>query len=533
MRKTRTFILITSLTLILYSCTVDGTNWDVNATAPVVETKLDLSNLIGDDNLSISTDSSVNIAIDVPLYTFNFDTLEHLPLAKSVFSYIWTYPTVNLSAGAGIPGLESSLDLDNNGITLSDFDIKKGKLRCTLKHTLNQPLIFRYYIPKMTKGGVMFEFKDTLPGATTPGDTVISIKEISVDAFQIDLSGNFGDDFNTLKAYTDVQTIAGGPTFTLTNGATIFKTESELVDLTPDYAQGYFGQYAVTQTNSVTTIKQLQMIQNGMIDIENINLQLTFHNTIGADVSFHPINISATNTRTNQTVALSHSSIGTTVNINRAIQNPSVLNPVTSSNYSFTITSANSNIENFIELLPDQFSLAADVGLNPYGNTGGYTDFFYFDYPAFIQMQLNMPLKLSATDLLLIDTIENPFANVEILNPISGGEFTVRVENKFPLASDLQLYLMDGSHTITDSLFANTLVAAAPVNANDRVVQPLTTELIVAVTAARIQQLKNASYIQLKANFNTVPSSSGRLQFYSDYYMIIKMIADIKFNIAL
>jgi len=92
---------------------------------------------------------------------------------------------------------------------------------------------------------------------------------------------------------------------------------------------------------------------------------------------------------------------------------------------------------------------------------------------------------------------------------------------------------MDGSYTITDSLFANTLVAAAPVNANDRVVQPLTTELIVAVTPARIQQLKNASYIQLKANFNTVPSSSGRLQFYSDYYMIIKMIADIKFNIAL
>jgi hypothetical protein len=533
MGKTKSFALLGFLTLYIYSCTIDGTNWDVNATAPVVETRLDLTNLIGDENLAIGTDSSVNIAIDVPLYTFNFDTLENLPLAKSVFAYIWTFPTVNLSAGAGIPGLESSLDLDNNGIKLSDFDIKKGKLRCTLKHTINQPLIFRYYIPKMTKNGVMFEFKDTLPGVTTPGDTVVEIKEIAVDDFKIDLSGNNGDDFNTLKAYTDVQTIVGGPTFSLVNGSTIFKTESELVELTPNYARGYFGQYYVNQTNSVTTIEQMQMIQGGLVDVENMNLKLTFHNTIGADVSFHPITIAATNTRTSQTVNLNHPTIGTTVNINRATENPSVLNPVTASQYSFTITSGNSNIENFIELLPDQFALSADVALNPFGNTGAYSDFFYFDFPAYIQMQLNMPLKLQATDLLLVDTIDNPFTGIDILDPITDGEFIVRVENKFPLSSDLQLYLMDGTHTVTDSLFANTLVAAAPVDINDRVIQPLTTELSITVDANKIQLLKNASFIKFRAKFNSEPSSSGRIQFYSDYYMIIKMIADVKFNIAL
>src|SRR5687767_15798236 len=130
MTRTRFFLLIPML--IFYSCTLDGTNWDVNATAPVVETRLDLSNLIGDENLSIATDSSVNIAVDVPLYTFDFDTLSNLPVAKSVYAFTWPYPTVTLSAGAGIPGVESSLDLDNNGIKLSRFDIKSGKLRCTL-----------------------------------------------------------------------------------------------------------------------------------------------------------------------------------------------------------------------------------------------------------------------------------------------------------------------------------------------------------------------------------------------------------------
>jgi len=119
------------------------------------------------------------------------------------------------------------------------------------------------------------------------------------------------------------------------------------------------------------------------------------------------------------------------------------------------------------------------------------------------------------------------------LDPISDGEFIVRVENKFPLSSDLQMYLMDGGYNITDSLFANTLVAAAPVDVNDRVTQPITTELSISVDANKIQLLKNAQYIKFKANFNSVPSASGRLQFYSDYYMLLKMIADVKFNIAL
>ncbi len=526
------FIFLILLTTGLFSCSVDGTNWDIDASAPVIETRLDLTKLIGNEHLAMGTDSAVNIAVDVPLYTFSFDTLSNLPLAKSVYAYVWTYPTVNLTAGAGLPGSETSLDLNNNGIKLSDFDIKKGKLRCTLKHTLNQPLVFRYYIPKMTKEGVMFEFKDTLPGAS-PGDTSVKVVEISADGFEIDLTGNNGDDFNTLKAYVDVTTIAGGPMFSLTNGATIFKTESELIELTPEYAKGYFGQYYLSQVNSTTNLEPMQMIQDGVVDIENINLQLTFHNTIGADVSFYPSSITATNTRTSQTINLTHPAIGNTVNVNRAIQNSSTINPVTASTYSFTLTSSNSNIENFLELLPDQLGLATNIELNPYGNTGGYNDFFYYDHPAYIQMQLNMPLKFSATNLSLVDTIENPFTGIEILDPVKSGEFIVRVENKFPLESDLQLYLMDAAYNVTDSLFSNTYINPAPVNSSGRATQAVNTELSIEVNPEKLELLKSAGHIKFKVNFNTVPSSMGRLQFYSDYYMLLKLVADLKFNIAL
>lgn len=532
MSKKLSLILI-AITITLLSCSVDGTNWDVDATAPVVETKLDLTNLIGDDNLSIGTDSSVNIAVDAPLYTFNIDTLSNLPLAKSVYAYTWTYPTVTLPGGAGIPGLASSLDITGTDIRLSRFDIKRGKLRCTFKSNLSQPLIFKYYIPAVTKNGVMLEIIDTLPGKTSPADTVVAVVDFVIDDYDINLTGSMGDDFNSLTAFVDVMTIAGNPGVTITNGQTLFKTESEIIELTPKYAKGYLGQYNFNQANTTTTLEALQMIRSGLVDVENINLALTFHNTIGSDISFHPIEIKATNTRNGQMLDLTHSVIGTTVNINRAIENLSVLNPVTESNFTFNINSGNSNIEQILELLPDQLSLLADVELNPFGNTGGYTDFFYYDYPTYIQMQLNMPLKLSATDLLLVDTIENPFADIEILDPVSDGELIVRVENKFPIESDLQLYLLNSAGVVIDSLFTNTLVAAAPVDINNRVIQAQTTDLTIPVNSQKIQLLKTASQIELKALFNTQPSAAGRLQFYSDYYMIIRMIADVKFNIAL
>ena len=519
--------------LTLESCSVDGTNWDVNATAPVIETRLDLTNLIGTDNLSISNDSAINIAVDVPLYTFNFDTLSNLPLAKSVYAYVWTLPNVSLPGGAGIPGLTSSLDLTGTDIQLSKFEIKTGKLRCSLKSTLTQPLVFTYYIPKVTKNGTMLQFVDTLPGRASGQDTVVFVRDFVIDDYDIDLTGALGDDFNSLTASVDAITIAGNPSVPITTGQVLFKTETELIEMTPEYAKGYLGQYNFSDANSTTSFNELEMIRNGLIDVENINLRLTFHNTIGADVSFQPIEIKATNTRNGQMVILNHSTIGSTVNINRAIENLSILNPVTESTYSFDINSLNSNIEQLLELLPDQISLQADVELNPYGNVGGYTDFFYYDHPAFIQMQLNLPLKFSASNLLLIDTIDNPFTDLEILDPISDGEFIVRVENKFPLESELQLYTLDASNNITDSLFANTFITAAPVNGNNKVVQVQTTDLIIDVTASKLQTLRAARQIKLVAHFNTQPASAGRLQFYSDYYMLIRMIADVKFNIAL
>ncbi len=186
-----------------------------------------------------------------------------------------------------------------------------------------------------------------------------------------------------------------------------------------------------------------------------------------------------------------------------------------------------------VELLPDQIEFSGDIQLNPYGNISGYTDFYYPDYPANIQMQLQAPLKFSIGNLMLVDTIDNPFAGIDLMDNIKDGQFIVRAENKFPLESKLQMYMLDNAGVITDSLLVDDIIAAAPVNAGNRVVNPLTSQLIADVDPIKIQNLKSADKIKLKVFFNTLPSAAGRLQMYSDYYLKIKLIADIKYNIVL
>src|SRR5687767_10927137 len=115
----KTFLVCGLVATFLLSCTIDGTNWDMDVTAPVVETKLDLTNLIGADNLSIDPDSAVNVAVDAALYTFSFDTLTNLPTGTNVYTYVWAGPNVTLPSGVSLLGQTSSLEMDYNTIRLS------------------------------------------------------------------------------------------------------------------------------------------------------------------------------------------------------------------------------------------------------------------------------------------------------------------------------------------------------------------------------------------------------------------------------
>lgn len=519
--------------LLLVSCTTEGTSWDVDAYAPVAETTMDITNIVGSSNLQINGDSSIWINVDAPVYTFDLDSMTEFPTFDAPFSYVWTYPTVTIASGASLPPFDLPIDLSSTGIELREIKLKEGNLRLTMKSTNAQRLIFTYSIPAATKMGVAFTFTDTIAGLSAGEDTVYYYKDFDVSDYLIATTGPNNDQVNTFSPQVVISSVAGDPATTLVNGTVIFTVVNKMEGIIPEYGKGYLGQLDLSQNNVSADLEVLRLFRSGTVDIEQLSLNLIVHNSLGADLRFKPVYLKGKNTNNGTTIFLTHPGMGNTVNLNRAFETGISSNPVNPVLYTYSFNSGNSNIESLVELLPDKIDFSAQMQLNPYGNIGGYTDFYYTDYPAHVQMQLQAPMKFSMSQLLFVDTMTNPFTNLDIVEGIKDGQFVIRAENKFPIALNLQLYMLDGTGVTTDSLVVNDLVQAGIVNSLDRVVSPTVTELIATIDASKISNLKNAANIRIKGIFNTVPASSGRLQMYSDYYLKIKLIADIKYHIVL
>jgi hypothetical protein len=532
MKKVANLLLIIWAVL-LVGCTTKGTNWDIEGYAPVVETTMDLTNLIGNENVQANNDSSLWLNVDANAYNFDLDTLTSFPSFEAPFSFIWTYPTINVAGGTTLPPFDTPIDLSSTGIDLREVKLKSGKLKLTLKSTNAQRLIFNYTIPTATKGGVTFSFTDTIAGLAPGQDTVYYFAEFDVADYIIVTTGPNNDELSTFSAKIIVSSIAGDPPMTVVQNSVIFSVVNKMENIVPYYGKGYLGQYDFSQSNVSSNIDVMKAFRSGLIDIEQLTVKLVVHNSIGADLRFKPIYLKATNTNSGVQLTLTHPGMGNTININRAFETGNSANPVNPVLYTYTFNSGNSNVESIVELLPDKIDFSADMKLNPYGNIGGFTDFYYTDYPAHVQLQIQAPLKFAINQLLFVDTIENPFTNLDIVDNVVDGEFVIRAENKFPIAFNLQLFMLDATGATTDSLLVNDLIQAAPVNALNRVVQPVTTELIATVDADKITHLKSAAHIRIKGLFNTVPASAGRLQMYSDYYLKLKLIADIKYHIVL
>jgi hypothetical protein len=115
-------------------------------------------------------------------------------------------------------------------------------------------------------------------------------------------------------------------------------------------------------------------------------------------------------------------------------------------------------------------------------------------------------------------------------NRIQKADLKIFVENKFPFECKLQIYMVDSTGLIADSLFTDALIPAAPMGANNKVETTLSTVLITSAEAKRLDNLFRLRKMYFKVRFNTMPANQV-LDMYSDYFMKLKVTAKIKYRI--
>lgn len=166
---------------------------------------------------------------------------------------------------------------------------------------------------------------------------------------------------------------------------------------------------------------------------------------------------------------------------------------------------ANSNIADLLSLPPkDYISYKGTVTVNP----GGGNVFITNNAEISADVKVNIPLKLSATDLIFADTIKD--IDITDADKIKTARITVIAQNAIPLELETgSLLLLDERKVCIDEVVVSKLLDAPAVDANGNVIAPAESKNEITLTAKNISSLNRTKYIVILVKAQT--SGSGRI----------------------
>jgi len=502
-------------------------SWDVDLLAPLAKSTLSIKNLIPDSLLKTNADSSLILVYQNPIYNFDLDKILKIP--DTTMREFYTIPVKFLVN----PGQKFINDTSNNSYPIKNAElsyciVKSGIAKLEARSQVREAIEFTYKIPNAIKNNQSFEIKLSVPAATDNGPGVL-ISSFDLSGYAIDMRGTNGLRTNTIYTYVTARTNPDGkPVWVEENDSLIFTFG--FVNMSPQYAKGYFGNTKYSTGIEQTPINLFNKITNGPLKLEDASLKLTIDNGVGADAQFVIKNLTAINSRTNNAVALVHPKIGRDLHINRALDDFNNLPQVKTSFYSLPMNSGNSNIKALLENMPDKLEYDFEIETNPLGNQSGGNDFINSKYGLKVNLDMEIPMALTANNLTLVDTVEFDTDKIENFPLIVDGTLTMLVNNGFPLDATIKLYLLDEDDELIDSLLTSNSIAASPVNAANKTSEKKLSKLIYNISKVRLIELSFTKKILIKVSFTTVPTGQI-MKFYSDYSMDLKLVGQFNYSI--
>lgn len=509
----------------------DNPQWDIEILGPVLHAEIGINQLLADSLTQSDGDGKLRV-----VFESTYDNLE----TDSVYSISDTsipldIPLVpNLTIPAGytfwIPG---NLKIASDEIVIRNSIFEKGIIRLNFKNSLPCRLFLTYNVPLLKKDGNSIFIRDTVDGRPTNG-SVFTTKEIDIDlaGTEVNLTGNNGALSNTLEFTLTIQL---DPTFgnvLIPQDKPEFSTS--LIGIEPYFIQGYFGQKDFS-LNEEIVLGDGRLFQSGALYLDSARLSLDLENNIGADMSAYVASLTSINSATGNRVALAAPSIlNQYINVGRASETGNPADPVSPSRASFRLDNSNSNLTAFLQNLPDRIGDDLRLYLNPLGNVSGNFDFIYKNRLIKTKTRLEIPLRLAADALTLVDTQDLSTTNLNDIEAFGDATFTLIAENGFPIDIRLTLEILDQAGMVSDQLLVPDLIPAGITDNSLIVVQPLTTRIRIPLDPIRKQHLADASRIIIRASFTTVDgtlSPPRLLDLYENYRLKLKLVADGTYSI--
>lgn len=526
MHSSRFAFLCVLLVISLCGCKrEEPTSWETDALFPVAYGTLDFWDLIPDSLLEVDSDNVFHLVFEQNLTDFDLDSLVKIPdttIYKSFSPPLNGGPFI-LNPGTTVITLDENYTMNLPAAELREIEVKSGRVSFEIRNYMNGQLKVLYNLPGVTKDGVGLTLSSIAPAGTGENPNV-QTGEISLDDYHFDLGGLSGFAFNTLAATMLVQVDPAAPV-----PAEIFGDDSVTIAITfhepvVRYARGYFGQH-VYELSDTINFGSFGAISGGQLDIGAIDFSIDIDNYVGADAQITLNEIRAIHSFTGASLVLASDAIPDVINVTRALDINGWVQPTYNS---MALDEQNSNIDEFIEIIPNALGLDVSVVVNPLGDISAGNDFIYPDQPLSAVIRADLPLCLSASGLTISDTLE--ISNAEA--PPASGVLKIYVENGFPFGGVLNLAIVDKSGTILAELAADQALGSGLFQAGSNEVISVNSIIEVELNAEDTQWLQSANRLLVKVEFGTDQGEVVKItpQHFLDIRVVADVTAEVSFN---
>lgn len=496
----------------------DRPTWDVDVLVPLVRTSFTIRDLVADSLVTADAQGAVTLLYRSELFQLELDTLLLAP--DTSFTYRYALPiadSLNFPAGFNFYSQNDLQRFDLDDVALRELVLREGRLELFMDNRVNSLVIGTLQLP----GATFTDGSSTIStsvGAGTPAHPTYSTAVRDLAGTRFDLRGPQYNDVNTL------QTSIGAMLDPAGQGAWVTSDDSLVLaanyrGLVPQYARGYFGQRVVEVGPETNDLTLFDALVSGTLDLDVATLRLTVDNGFGMDLQVRMHQLSAINTRTGQTVDLSHAIFQGPINIDRAIDNG---NGFTGSHYSNTIDVTNSNIDTFLENLPDQVAYELDVEVNPLGDISSGNDFLYYESGLSAGLELEVPLRLIANELTL-ETISTPdLPGSADGHALQSGVLKLFATNGFPMSARFILDLIDANGEVIANIPVDGLAAPGLLGGNGLVSQRVESTLSATLSPELVNVLYSGARLRSRVAFTT-SDQTQHLRILDSYRMDLQM----------
>ena len=406
---------------------------------------------------------------------------------------------------------------DIGDVRLNRVLVDEGGVEVVGVSTIQDTLKIEYRIPGTKLNGQPFEFYFELPPAPEGGSISVT-KLFDFSGYEIDMTGKNGDTVNTIYTESRGWIDSSGVVTHISLEDSVFNTIT-IKEIIPMKAWGYMGKDTLTESQEVDFSDFSEF--TGQFDLEHIEVNLLTENSLGADADVWIKNFKSISIQNE--IALNSSLISSPISINSATENVNSKPEVTPTNSSLVFNEINSNIDELIENKPHTIEVDFELMLNP---TDSQEEGFLFkNYGVKSELQIEIPLSFSASNIILKDSVDVSFS----IDNIEQASFTLLAQNSYPIDATIEMVLLDQNGIVLENLTSEQIVQASEVDAEGKTISSTSSELTFAFNNIS-ESLSLCKKIAFEVTLNTQPSNQF-ITLYSNYSMDLKLIANFNYTV--